>query len=278
MPRHDEGFFSAKDNLRLFWTSDVPEAPVAHVGVVHGYADHCGRFRGVIDALVKDNVAVHAFDYRGHGRADGKRGYCDKFSDYVDDLERFWERLRGAAGASPTFLLAHSHGALMVLHWLQRAARPDLKGLVLTGPYLKLALTPPFFKVLAARAVGMVIPWLPIKSELTPADLSRDPEELAKTTQDPLYNTTVTPRWFSESNKAQLEALTFGPRITVPLLMMVGQNDGVASAPTARAFFETVASKDKTFREFDGMLHEVLNEIGKEQAWKEISSWISSHR
>jgi alpha-beta hydrolase superfamily lysophospholipase len=39
----DEGFFSAKDNLRLFWDSALPDAPKAHIGIVHGYLDHSGR-------------------------------------------------------------------------------------------------------------------------------------------------------------------------------------------------------------------------------------------
>src|SRR5258708_26482380 len=90
MARHDEGFFNAKDNLRLFWESDLPDQPKAHLGIVHGYADHSGRYRKFIDALVADGFAVHAFDYRGHGQAGGRRGYCGKFSEFIDDLYAFW--------------------------------------------------------------------------------------------------------------------------------------------------------------------------------------------
>ena len=132
MIRHDEGFFSAKDNLRLFWESDVPPRPKAHVGIVHGYGDHCGRYRKFIDALVADGFAVHAFDYRGHGQADGRRGYCEKFSEFVDDLETFWMRVRGAAGSKKSFLFAHSHGGLMAIHYQMRKP-PELAGLVLSA-------------------------------------------------------------------------------------------------------------------------------------------------
>lgn len=272
----EEGYFSAKDNLRLFWQSITPEQPKAHLGIVHGYADHLGRFRKTVDFLVAQGFAVHAFDYRGHGRADGRRGYCGHFSEYVDDLERFWGRVRTAAGTKKSFLLGHSHGGLMSLHLLQR--NPEaLAGLVLSAPYLKLALEPPMVKVLAAKVASRLAPWAPFKTELTPRDLSRDPAEQALTDKDPLYFTTVTPRWFTESNRAQLEALKLGSKVTLPLFLFCGSEDGVASAPTSRAFFETVASKDKKFKEYPGMLHECLNEIGKEQVWKEIANWISSH-
>src|SRR5688572_22887681 len=113
MATHQEGFFSAKDNLRLFWESDVPDAPKAVVGVVHGYADHCGRFRGVIDYLVAAGFAVHAFDYRGHGQSGGRRGHVDHFDQYLDDLALFWNRVVAAAEGRKTVLLAHSHGGLI---------------------------------------------------------------------------------------------------------------------------------------------------------------------
>ena len=47
----DEGFFSARDGLRLFWHTARAAAPVAHVAVVHGYAEHLGRHSEVTRAL-----------------------------------------------------------------------------------------------------------------------------------------------------------------------------------------------------------------------------------
>jgi lysophospholipase len=117
---HDEGFFSAKDNLRLFWETEIPNDPKAHVAVVHGYADHCGRFKGVINALAEEGFGVHAFDYRGHGQADGRRGYVHRWSDYVDDLDSFWKRVKEKSGGKKTFILAHSNGGLIALHWLHQ--------------------------------------------------------------------------------------------------------------------------------------------------------------
>lgn len=277
MGRHDEGFFNAKDNLRLFWESSYPGEPAsarAHVGIVHGYGDHCGRYRETAAALVREGFAAHAFDYRGHGQADGRRGYCEAFSDYVDDLELFWGRVQEAAAGKKAFLLAHSHGALVALHLLRRGPA-GLSGLLLSAPYLRLAFKPPALKVLGAQLVGAFLPWLPVKNELTSKDLTRDPEQQRRVDQDPLYNRAVTPRWFNESNRAQEEALARGPELTLPVLFLCGAADPVASTPVSRGFFQTVASADKRFQEYPGMLHEPLHELGREEVWKEISSWIS---
>jgi lysophospholipase len=276
MARHEEGFFSAKDNLRLFWESDLPDRPRGHIGVVHGYADHCGRYRKFIDALVAEGFAVHAFDYRGHGQADGRRGYCEKFSDFIDDLDAFWGRVRAAAQSKNCLLVAHSHGALMAIHYQLRNPA-GLGALVLSAPYLKLALRAPPLKVLGARMIDKVIPWLPIKNEILPELLTRDPEAQRAVARDHLYNRTVTPRWFNESNAAQLQALTMAPKMRLPVYVICGSEDGIASTPTTREFFQRIGSGDKQYKEYPGMRHEVLNEVGKEEVWKDISSWISKH-
>jgi alpha-beta hydrolase superfamily lysophospholipase len=274
--RHDEGFFSAQDNLRLFWESDVPTASRAHVAIIHGYAEHSGRYAKVIAYLVEQGFAVHAFDYRGHGQSDGRRGHCDAFSEYVDDVDRFLTRVHAGAGGQKVFILAHSHGALIVLHWLAKASFIPA-GLIFSAPWLRLGFEPPKLKVLAGRAMAKIMPWLPFGNELVPEQMTRDVEVQRATERDPLYNRQTTPGWFVAATGAQADALTLGPTIQTPLLVVYGSEDVVALPQTTRTFFETIASGDKTLREYAGMRHEVLREIGKEDVFREISDWISAH-
>ena len=132
---------------------------------------------------------MHGFDYRGHGRADGRRGFCDSWPDYLDDLAAFWERVRkrGRRAARPS-CSPTATAALMAVHLLGRGGLQGVSGMVLSAPYFKLAITPPALKVVAARAVGRVLPWMPIKTELKPEDLSRDEAVQQAARQDPLYN------------------------------------------------------------------------------------------
>jgi lysophospholipase len=277
MARFDEGFFTGRDGLRLYWRSEQPENSRAHVAVVHGYGDHIGRYRPTFDALCAEGFAVHGFDYRGHGRADGRRGFCELWTDYLDDLTSFWARVRQEAGERKVFLLAHSHGALMAVHLLGRGGLEGMAGLVLSAPYFQLALTPPIAKVMMARMVGMLVPWIPIKTELKPEDLSRDEAMQRDVRQDPLYNTLATPRWFIESTRAQARVMTLASEVKLPLFLLCGAEDGVASTFAARRFFEAVGSPDKVYKEYPGMRHEPLNELGREEVLRDISNWISAH-
>lgn len=277
MARFDEGFFTSRDGLRLYWMSERPEQPRAHVVFVHGYGDHTGRYRPTFQALTAQGFAVHALDYRGHGRADGRRGYCATWPDYLDDLSAFWERVRSTTEGGKLFLMGHSHGALMSVHLRARGGLEGLSGMVLSSPYFKLALTPPRVKLLAARLLARVVPWAPIPTELTPEQLSRDEAVQREARQDPLYNRIATPRWFIESTQAQEKVLALAPGLQLPLFLFTGAEDGVAKVENGRAFFEAVGARDKVYKSYPGMRHEPLNELGKEQVFQDVSNWISEH-
>ncbi len=278
MPRRDEGFFASKDGTRLFWRSETTDAePKAWIGVVHGYGDHCGRYQRPIEAFVKDGFGVLTFDYRGHGKADGARGDVNVWSDYLEDLKVFFSRLTDAAKGKPLFLVAHSHGALMATHFIANGVPAGLSGVVLSAPFYALAFQPPALKLLGAKLIKGIFPGLKIGNELKAEDLSRDVKWQEETKADPLYLHNTTPRWFFETQSAQRQLAGKGPQISVPILMIAGTSDPIASMPAAKAFFETIGAKDKTYKEYGDHRHEVMMEIGREQVWADISSWLSKH-
>ncbi len=269
------GFFKAPDNLRLFWRTFIPYRPRAVIGLVHGYADHSGRYLKTLRHFAGMGYAVHAFDYRGHGQSDGRRGHIDNFSEYLGDLQAFVDKIRAESRGQKLFLLAHSHGSLLAIRYaLDHAELPEFGGAVLSGSYLKLALTPPKIKIVAAQVVGSVIPWMPVKNELTSDMLTHDVEVQKATDQDPLYNRTTTPRWFNESNRVQLEVLARAPEFKWPSLFLHGREDPIASLDAARSFYERAGSADKQLIVYEGFRHEVLNEVEHERVWHDIAEWL----
>jgi lysophospholipase len=68
-----------------------------------------------------------------------------------------------------------------------------------------------------------------------------------------------------------------GAAVTWPTHVLAGEEDGVASTPAARAFFDTVAAQDKSIKIYPGMRHECLNELGKQEVWRDVAGWISAH-
>lgn len=277
--RADEGFFQTRDNLRLFWRSLAPRdeaAVLAHVVVVHGYGDHCGRYRGVIEHLARAGFHVHAFDYRGHGQSDGRRGHCDAFTQYLDDLEAFLAKARERSKGKKLFVFSHSHGGLMLATYGINRATEGIAGVAFSAPFFRLAFKPPALKVFAAKLIEKVIPFFPFANEVKVGQLSRDLEWQKATERDPLYGHQTTPRWFAEAMRAQLDLLRRAGEFKLPCLVMQGSADPIADPAATREFFDKVSAPDKTFKLYDDFLHEITNEVGKEQVLADLAGWLTA--
>ena len=282
MNHHQEGQLSAPDGTRLWFERDVPDGARAHIVLVHGYGDHLGRYRTFRDAMLADRFAVHAYDVRGHGRSEGGRGAVRAFSDYTAELEAFVRSTQALTGGLPLFIFAHSHGALITLRWLagggaETALALGLRGLVLSAPYLGLAFTPPAWKTAPAVLLSRLLPEAPFPTGISAEDLSRDPAWQQATDADRLYGRKATPRWFTEHTRAQAEVLASGPRLQIPVLLMLPGEDRIASAAVSRRWFETLTTPDRRLREWPSMRHEIFAELGKEDVYAETSRWISEH-
>lgn len=269
---HEDGFLHARDNLRLYWQRYTPPAPRVTVAVAPGGGDHSGRYPALTAALVRAGFQVALLDFRGHGQSDGRRWHIDAFSDYLGDLDIFMAHVQAGAGGRKVFVVGHSQGGLVAATWGLQPGR-GVAGFVLSSPFFRLKLTPPRLKVLGARLVGTVVPWLPISTELRYEDLTSDEAMQRWTESDPLYGRTTTPRWFVEAQRAQGAILRAAPTFAYPLLVLTGSADPIADPEAGRAFFAAAAAADKDFRSYDGFRHELYNEreagrpIGDTVAW-----------
>ena len=271
--RIDEGFFSARDGVRLFWHSERAATPVGHVAVIHGYAEHLGRQAEVTRALTGAGYSAHLIDVRGHGQSGGKRAHVDRFEEYLSDLEVFLGRVKEQAQGAPVFLLGHSHGSLIAARYL--LDHPDaVRGVVLASPYFRRKLHVPLLKIFAGKLVGRLLPSLPMKNELKPEQLTRDVRIQNATRTDPLYQQIATPRWFNESNAAQETVLRRATEFVTPFLLLFGAADSIADPAGGRDFFEHATSKDKQHKQYDGLLHELFHEPERDVVFRDVVGWL----
>ena len=273
--RREEGVLTARDGLDLHWERYQPPGARATVAVLHGGGDHLGRYPGITAALVRAGFAVALLDFRGHGRSGGRRWHVDRFEDYLGDVDVFMDRIRADAAESRLFLVGHSQGGLIAALWGLDPRRP-LAGVVLSSPYLKLAIEPPRVKVAMGLFLGRFVPWLPIAAGLDYAALTGDPEMQRWTAADPLYGTRTTPRWFTESTRAQQEALHRAGEFRHPLLTLLGGGDTIADPAAGQAFHAAAASPDKHLQVYPGFRHELYNEVGRDRPITDTVSWISA--
>jgi alpha-beta hydrolase superfamily lysophospholipase len=269
----EEGFFSARDGVRLFWHVARAKVPAAHVALVHGYAEHLGRHSEIARALQEAGYSMHLLDCRGHGQSGGKRAHVDRFDEYLSDFELFLARVKEQARGKPVFVVAHSHGALIAARYL--LDQPDaVRGAVFSSPYFRLKLQVSPLKIMAGKLIGRVLPSLPMRNELKPELLTRDVAIQNATRADPLYQQIATPRWFTESSAAQETVLRRATEFVTPFLLLLGGADSIADPAASREFYEAATAKDKQLKQYDGLLHELFHEPERDEVFKDVVGWL----
>jgi alpha-beta hydrolase superfamily lysophospholipase len=279
--RHEEGPLARRNDRgpALYYYATLPEGPPKiTVGLLHGYAEHGKRYAHVADAWAARGIATLAIDLRGHGRAEGQRGHCNDFREYVDDVAELASLVRERQGPGPAALFGHSFGGLVALSaMLSYGDAPSpWASLALSAPYLGLALPVPPLKILGGKFASRIVPGLSVPTGLRGADVTRDVERARAYDADPLVFKNATARWFTETAAAQERVLAKAASITTPLYLVMGTADRLAKLSTARAFFEAVGSRDKTWDERPGLFHEVLNEPEWRPIADRLGEWITA--
>ena len=263
----------------LYYASAMPTGGAkAVLAVIPGYADHGARYAHVMGALAEHGIGSVAIDLRGHGRAQGPRGFCTRFGEFLDDARELRKLVetRAAHAGAPMLLFGHSFGGLVAA--LSALDDPSpWKGLVLSAPFFGLGLEVPAIKIAAGKLASRIYPKLGLPSGLEGKDMTHDPAKAKDYDADPLVFKNATARWFTETTAAQQRALASASRLTMPLYMTFGTADKVASMKAGKRFFDATGSADKTWDPREGLFHEVLNEPSWKDIVENIARWVLAH-
>ncbi|MBF6601225.1 MAG: lysophospholipase [Dehalococcoidia bacterium] len=272
--RSEEDAFTSDDGLRIFTRTWLPAAaPKAAVAVVHGYAEHSGRYASVGEALAARGYAVHALDLRGHGRSDGPRALVRSFERYLADLRLFLDRVRAGNGGRPLFLLGHSMGGTIVA-LASVAGRPPVEGILLSGPATAHNAPRVFERLL--DVIARIAPRLPL-TKLSAGGVSRDPEVVRRYEADPLvYHGRIRAALLASMLRAARRIDDGIAGMTLPALFMHGTGDALTSPDGSRDLYERAGSADKTLKLYDGLYHEILNEPERDAVITDIVEWLDA--
>jgi lysophospholipase len=265
----------ARPGLALHVEHFHPKAPVVMSAVmVHGFSAHCGLYRHVAAALAARGIAVTAFDGRGHGRSEGRRGHVDSFAEYLDDLGAVVAWARQQHEDVPWALLGHSLGGAISLAFVLDEARmekPD--ALVVAAPWLKLRMKVPAPKRLAANIVARVLPTLSMANGLRAEEVSRNPKARTSFERDTLIHHTASAGWFMATLRAQANIRTHADHLRVPTLLLLAGDDRIVANEASLSFAKNAGSCVET-RTYENLYHELYVEPEAEAVIADIGAWL----
>ena len=255
----------------LFRRGWLPDEPRATVVLVHGFAEHSGRYEHVGRWLAARGYAVHAYDHLGHGRSSGRRCHVDRFDQYLDDLALVFDTVREETPPHPHLLIGHSMGGLVVASFVLER-RPDVAGVVLSGAALALPEGRTRIQMRLARGIRAVMPRLAIASGLDLEGLASDPKVLEAYLADPLVERKLTVSLASELTAAIERTAPGAGDFAPPLLALHGADDTL-TAPSGSERFAAAAPRGR-FRLYPGLRHEIFNEPGYEEVLGDVVSFF----
>ena len=268
-----DGWLGSADGTRLYWQTWEPADPARDaVILVHGAAEHGGRYAHVAERLVAAGFAVYALDHRGHGRSDGPRALIDRLDRLVDDLGLFVARVREEHAGRRPFLVGHSLGGAVSLTYAIRHG-DTIAGLVVSGPAVATEAVPAALKAVTA-ALSAVAPKLPV-FKIEDDAVSRDPEVVLAYQRDPLnYPGKLPARTLGEIMRAMNTIPRDAATLRTPLLLLHGGDDRLCPPEGSRVVLAEAGSADKTLKVYDGLYHEIFNEPEREQVLDDLVEWI----
>ena len=306
--RTGEHVLTAPDGTDLFvhsWLPDqeFPGGARAVVQVVHGMAEHAGRYADFARVLTESGYGVYADDHRGLGRTAGALSHAGYAAG-----SRGWDRLVGdqhavtahvadAHPGVPIVLFGHSMGSSLARAYA-RAYGEGLAALVLTGVSgdpgvlgrAGHAAAQLEMRVRGRRARSPVMdkllfgtfnrPFAKDGGARTDFDwLSRDAAEVDAYVADPWCGFVCTTSFYADliGGVREVTASCEGVPEDLPVLILVGADDpvgGEAAGVQVQRQYVDAGLDDVALRVYSGARHELLHETNRREVLDDLLTWL----
>jgi alpha-beta hydrolase superfamily lysophospholipase len=269
-----EGRFAGKGGLDIAYRAwSAVGTPRGVLVIVPGFNSHSGYYGRAASKLAGGGLAVYAVDLRGRGKSDGERFYVDSFADYAADVGGLVALAIAANPGLPVYLLGHSAGGVVAcIYTLDH--QDQLAGLICES--FAFQVPAPDFALAALKGLSHLAPHAHVL-RLPNKDFSRDPAVVAAMDADPLIaNETQPTRTMAELARSDDRLRREFGSIELPVLILHGTQDHATKPAGSQFFYDHAGSADKTLKLYDGHVHDLLNDTGREEVLGDIAAWIDA--
>ena len=295
---------TASDGAEIFVYRWLPaSAAKAAVQIVHGMAEHAGRYARLAQALTSAGYAVYAGDLRGHGRTVktpedlGLFAERDGWRKCLDDIWQINRRIAADHSQIPIVVLGHSMGSTLVRQFI--AEHGDaLAGAMLSGNSgqpTPLALAGRFITRLERLRLGrrgtsslvQSLTFDAFNKRFEPARtkfdwLSRDPAEVDKYIADPLCGFAARIQLWIDLLDAWAKMAKPGNMARtpkdLPVYVISGTHDpasaGTKTLEPMLTAYQAAGLKNLSHKFYPEARHELLNETNRDEVTRDLIAWM----
>jgi alpha-beta hydrolase superfamily lysophospholipase/SAM-dependent methyltransferase len=272
-----QGKFQVQDGSFLFYRAWIPHPRCSKALLLfHRGHEHSGRWQEFVSSLALQNVAVFAWDARGHGHSDGERGFAENTASLVSDMDEFVRHIHENHNIEVhnMIVLAHSVAAVVATAWVHDFA-PPIRSLILATPAFEVKLYVPF-----------AVPFLRLKQKFFPAGyvksyvkskmLTHDPDQRAAYSSDPLIFRQIAVPLLLDLFDTSRRLLADARAISIPTLHFVAESDWIVRNSTQYKFFNGLSSPSKQLEFLPGFHHAIFHEKNRQRVEKKVREFVES--
>lgn len=271
---HQQSTLSSNSGCRIYTQNWQPgDEPKAVLILVHGLAEHSNRYVGIANYFTEQGYAVYALDHEGHGHSQGLRGYINSFDDFLTTLDQYLNNIANQHPGKKLFLVGHSMGGVISSAYLLEHQQ-KLAGCILSGAALATGdVISPVQKVVL-NTLSKVLPKLPVL-QLEANDVCHDPAVVEAYKNDPhVFTGKIRVRLITEILRTADRVLKNAANISLPMLILHGGDDKMASPSGSEKLYAGISSSDKTLKIYPGLYHEIFLEPEKLEIYATIHTWL----
>lgn len=272
--KEETGYFSSFDGTKLFYRAWEKETPHSLL-IVHGFGEHSGRYRELVEVLGDLPISIFTHDLRGHGHSEGERVFVPSFDCFVKDVYAFRTFIEGKKQL-PTrrfIVLGQSLGGLIATSAVLER-QTQWQALILLSPFFGV---PYLHSVLNGLACVMNLlgPKKIWNNPIRPVFLTHDLEELERFKRDSLVQRRITMHLSRELFRGCAKVNPRARELSIPVLLLAGGTDHIVSVEKSKEFFKKISSQDKTIQIFEDFYHELLHEKNRAQPFTILKNYLA---
>jgi alpha-beta hydrolase superfamily lysophospholipase/SAM-dependent methyltransferase len=263
------------DDAELFYRAWIPrEATDKAILLFHRGHEHSGRWQQTVDLLGLKDIAVFAWDARGHGRSPGERGAANNFTDVIRDVDAFARHISRdyEIPIENMIVLAHSLAAVSVAAWVHDYA-PPIRAMILVTAAFHVKLYVPFAVPLLRTKQKLFGPGQ-VKSYVKSKLLTRDHAQAAHYDSDPLIFKQIAVNVLLDLNDTANRLVADAGAIRTPTLMIGAGRDWVVSLKAQLEFFNRLSSPLKEIEIYPAAYHSIFHDEDRDLVVQRVRKFV----
>lgn len=297
-------YLTMSDGEEIYTVVYMPEEDIkGHVHILHGMAEHIGRYEEFATFLSDSGYMVSGHDHRGHGHTGQKQeqfGFFtekDGFERVTEDVREILQAVRINLELPPPILFTHSMGTFIGRRYIQKYGH-SISKIVLSGTRGPLSpidkagkwIAKGFAAFQGKKTENNVLNKLSFEkfnNAVSHPDtkfdwLSTDSIQVKKYVDDPLCGFIASNQFFVDlidglTKVNDMNEMKQIPK-DLPVLLMSGALDPVGKMgkdlwPVAEQY-KRLGLKDVTVVIKEGRRHELLNEVDYKETYNMVLTWM----